>query len=43
LWNIAQKYYGDGTKWRKILEANTDKVKNPKTMRTGITLVIPKI
>lgn len=43
LWAIAQKYYGDGRKWRKILEANTDKVKNPRTMKVGIELVIPKI
>ena len=43
LWNIAKKYYGDGRKWRKILEANTDKVKNPRTMRIGIQLNIPPL
>ena len=43
LWGISKKYYGDGTKWRKILEANTDKVKNPKTMKVGIELTIPNL
>ncbi len=43
LWGIAQKYYGDGTQWRKILAANSNLVKNPRTMRVGITLVIPNI
>ncbi|MCL5667139.1 MAG: putative Ig domain-containing protein [Patescibacteria group bacterium] len=43
LWSIAQRFYGDGSRWREILEANTDKVKNPRTMRVGITLVIPGV
>jgi nucleoid-associated protein YgaU len=43
LWGIAEKYYGDGSLWRNILEANLDKVQNPRTMRVGITLVIPKL
>jgi len=43
LWGISKKHYGDGTKWRKILEANTDKVKNPKTMKVGIELTIPNL
>jgi LysM repeat protein len=43
LWAIAQKYYGDGGKWRTILEANTDKVNNPRKLKVGTVLVIPKI
>jgi LysM repeat protein len=43
LWAIAKKYYGDGKKWRKILEANTGKVKSPKTLKIGTDLVIPKL
>ena len=26
LGSIAQKHYGDGSKWRRILEANEDKI-----------------
>ena len=43
LWAIAKKNYGDGKKWRKILEANLDKVKDPKKLKVGAELVIPKI
>ncbi len=43
LWGISKKYYGNGIYWRKILEANLDKVKNPRTMRIGITLTIPEL
>lgn len=43
LWGISKKFYGDGRLWRNILEANLDKVQNPRTMRVGITLVIPDI
>lgn len=28
LWNIAKKYYGDGTKWTKIYEANKDTIES---------------
>lgn len=42
LWSIAKKYYGDGKKWRKILEANTSKVKSPQTLQIGTVLVIPE-
>jgi nucleoid-associated protein YgaU len=43
LWAIAKKHYGDGKKWRKILEANLDKVKDPKKLKIGAELVIPKL
>ncbi|MCL5774774.1 MAG: LysM peptidoglycan-binding domain-containing protein, partial [Patescibacteria group bacterium] len=43
LWSIAKKHYGDGKKWRKILEANLDKVRDPKKLKIGTELVIPKI
>ncbi len=43
LWSIAKKYYGDGTKWRKILEANTKKVKSPKALKAGTELNIPSL
>jgi LysM repeat protein len=43
LWNIAKKYYGDGKQWRKIMAENSDKVKNPKTLKIGTVLVIPGV
>lgn len=42
LWNIAKKYYGDGRKWRKVLEANTKNVRSPNTLQVGTELVIPQ-
>jgi LysM repeat protein len=41
LWNIAKKYYGDGSKYTKIYEANKDKIKNPNLIYVGQVLVIP--
>lgn len=37
LWNIAKKYYGDGSQYTKIYEANKDKIKKPSLIypRTG--------
>lgn len=39
LWDIAIKYYGSGTKWRRIADAN--KIKNPRTLPIGKVLIIP--
>ena len=41
LWNIAKKFYGNGAKYKKIYEANKDKIKNPNLIYTGQVLVIP--
>ena len=46
LWNIAKKYYGDGRKWRKILEANPtclSKPSNTRTLIVGAELTIPEL
>lgn len=43
LWNIAKKYYGDGTKYPVIAEANKDKIKTPNLIYPGQVLTIPKI
>jgi nucleoid-associated protein YgaU len=40
---LSKKYYGDGTKWRKIHEANKDKIPNPDVLYTGLELLIPEI
>jgi len=41
LWNIAKVYYGDGSKYTKIYNANKDKIKNPSLIYPGQKLVIP--
>lgn len=41
LWNIAKKYYGDGSKWPKIYNANKSKIKNPNLIYPGQKLTIP--
>lgn len=41
LWGIAQRNYGDGSKYTKIFEANKDKIKNPNVITKGMELIIP--
>lgn len=41
LWTIAQKFYNDGYKWTEIAKLN--KLKNPDSIETGMTLSLPKI
>jgi nucleoid-associated protein YgaU len=41
LWAIAKKYYGDGSKYTKIFNANKDKIKNPSLIYAGQKLVMP--
>lgn len=39
LWKLAQKYYGDGSQWVKIQNANNGI--NPNSLRIGQQIVIP--
>lgn len=41
LWAVAKKYYGDGSKWPKIYEANKDKIKNPNLIYPKQKITIP--
>ncbi len=41
LWNIAKKYYGNGSKYTTIYNANRDKIKNPNLIYPGQVLTIP--
>lgn len=41
LWNIAKKYYGKGSLYTKIYDANRDKIKNPNLIYPGQVLKIP--
>lgn len=45
LWRIASYdfIYGDGNLWRKIYEANKDKIKNPNIIIGGQILLIPSL
>jgi len=42
LWSLAQKYYGDGAKWKRILQANQDIIKDERHLPVGKTIVIPR-
>jgi nucleoid-associated protein YgaU len=38
---IAQQYYGSANAWRRILNANQDRIANPDRIAEGTRLVIP--
>lgn len=40
LWNLAKKFYGTGTLYKKLAEANS--IKNPNFIKIGQVLVIPE-
>jgi nucleoid-associated protein YgaU len=40
LWKIADRMYGDGSKYMKIFEANTDVLEHPDRIFPGQELVI---
>ena len=41
LWKIAEQYYGDGSLYKKIFEANQDILSNPNLIKVGQKLRIP--
>lgn len=41
LWGIAKKYYGKGSQYTKIYNANKDKIKNPNLIYPGQVIKIP--
>jgi nucleoid-associated protein YgaU len=41
LWKIADKFYNNGTEWRRIYEANKDKIKNPNVIYPLQRFLIP--
>ena len=40
---IAKKFYGDSKQWRRIFEANKDKIENPDLIYPGQELKIPNV
>lgn len=38
---ISKRYYGTTTRWKAILEANTDQLDKPERLRAGMKLHIP--
>jgi len=38
---IAEKFYGDLTAWKRIYQANRDKLANPNALKVGQELIIP--
>jgi len=42
LWLIAKKVYNDPSAWRKIFEANKDKIISPELIYPGLRLIIPQ-
>ena len=41
LWNIAKRFYGDGSKYKLLAEANSGIVTNPNLIYPGQVLTIP--
>ena len=41
LWAIADRYYGDGSRWPELITANTDRISDPMDLRAGMELRIP--
>lgn len=39
---IAQQFYGSSKKWKRIVDANKDKLGQSQVLKVGMTLVIPK-
>lgn len=43
LWNIAKKYYGDGSKYVDICNANKSKIQNANLIHPGQVLILPAL
>jgi len=41
LYDLAKKYYGDGSQWKRIQKANLDEVSASGAVKAGVELVIP--
>jgi len=41
LYGIARRYYNDGRQWRRIFQANRDRIQEPNQLPVGLRLIIP--
>ena len=41
LWILSKRFYGDGTRWQELFEANRDLLSAPDAVRAGMRLRIP--
>jgi nucleoid-associated protein YgaU len=41
LWAIAERFYGNGSQWPRIHEANRDRIEDPDMIQPGWELSIP--
>lgn len=41
LWGIAAYFYGDGSQWPRIADANTSVIHDPNSIYPGQTIIIP--
>lgn len=41
LWAIAERFYGNGSQWPRIHEANLDRIEDPDMIQPGWELSIP--
>jgi len=41
LWKIAKQFYGKGSDWTRIHEANKDQITNPDLIQPGMELKLP--
>ncbi len=42
LWDLARRFYGDGTRFRQIYAANANQIRNPSLIYIGQIFVVPK-
>ena len=42
LGNIARRFYGDASAWRRIYDANKDRIPNPHSIESGQTIRLPR-
>lgn len=43
LWDLAERYYGDGMAWQRIRDANADLIDDPDELEIGWRLVLPGV
>jgi nucleoid-associated protein YgaU len=41
LFSIARQYYGDQRQWRRIYQANKNRLQDPQNVRVGMKLIVP--